>query len=226
MKPEPTIQILPSLLAADPGRLEEACRRAAEAGVDGLHLDIMDGRFVRNISMGPDVVSMARRAVRLPLSVHLMVAEPEYYADRFAEAGADTVLIHVEARCDARRVLRGLRSRGVRAGITLNPETPAEAAFDLLDEADEILCMTVHPGFGGQAFIPTVLPKIAALRARAPGLDLSVDGGLNDRTSALAVARGANVFLVGSWLFQGGDLPARVRQLRERIAAAAPRSAA
>lgn len=213
----PRIQIFPSLLAADMGRLEEACIRAEAAGVDGLHVDIMDGHFVRNLSMGPDVVRMARRVGKLPLSVHLMVTNPDVFAGPFIEAGADTVLIHIEAPCEPLPVLKSIRQAGARAGITLNPETPAEAVFDVLGEVDEVLCMSVHPGFGGQAFIPQVLPKIAALRRRAPEVDISVDGGLTEDTIAESAARGANIFLVGTTLFEAEDMGQLVGDLRERL---------
>ncbi|MFH0953654.1 MAG: ribulose-phosphate 3-epimerase [Verrucomicrobiota bacterium] len=215
----PRIQIFPSLLAADMGRLEEACMRAEAAGVDGLHVDVMDGHFVRNLSMGPEVVRMARRCVKVPLSVHLMVARPDVYAEPFLEAGADTVLIHVEAPCEPRPVLKSIRRWGARAGIVLNPETPAESVFDLLGEVDEVLCMTVHPGFGGQAFIPEVLPKIAALRRRMPELDISADGGLNDETVLDAAVQGANIFHIGTALFDADDMGLSIGRMRERIGA-------
>lgn len=209
------VKILPSLLAADFGHLEDACLAAEKAGSDGLHVDIMDGHFVRNLSMGPDVVRMARRCTKLHLSVHLMVTRPDYYAGPFMEAGADTVLIHIEAQCDPAPILKAIRGQGRRAGITLNPETPAESVFGLLDQVDEVLCMTVHPGFGGQGFIREVLPKIAELRRRAPRLDISVDGGLNGSTSVEAAAQGANVFLVGTTLFDARDMAAAIRAIRE-----------
>lgn len=209
------IKVLPSLLAADMGRLEEACRRSDEAGADGLHVDIMDGHFVRNLSMGPDVVRMARRASKRHLSVHLMVTHPQHFVGPFMDAGADTVLIHIEAQCDAAEVLKAIRARGVRAGITLNPETPAEAVFGVLDDVDEVLCMSVHPGFGGQGFIAEVLPKIAAIRTRAPQVDISVDGGINADTGRQCAARGANIFLAGTYLFRAPDMGAEVAALRK-----------
>jgi len=218
------IQVMPSLLAADMGRLAEACRRAAEAGADGLHVDIMDGHFVPNLSMGPDVVRMARRECRLHLSVHLMVTRPDIYAPVFAEAGADTVLIHVEAACAPGPVLDDLRRRGKRAGLTLNPETPAAALEPWLDRIHEALCTTVHPGFGGQAFIATVLPKIAAIRKLAPNLDISVDGGIDTATAERAAGQGANILLAGTALYRCPDMGAEVTRMRQRAAAALARS--
>jgi ribulose-phosphate 3-epimerase len=214
------VKILPSLLAADFGHLEAAARRAEAAGGDALHLDIMDGHFVPNLSMGPDVVRMARSAVGIPLSVHLMLSNPERHIDRFAAAGAGILLIHIEiAGADAvRAMLSRIRSLGVRPGITLNPATPAEAVFPVLDAADEALCMTVNPGYGGQAFMPEVLPKIRALRRKARelrrALDISVDGGIDTDTAQAAAAAGANVFVAGTSLFQAADMAAAVREMR------------
>jgi ribulose-phosphate 3-epimerase len=220
----PRIAILPSLLAADFGRLGEECRRAEAAGADALHLDVMDGRFVGNISFGPDVVRLARRSTRRPLSVHLMIERPDEYARVFAEAGADLLLIHVEAPCDVRATLRDIRGLGVRAGIVLNPETPAAFARPYIEERgiDEILCMSVHPGFGGQAFLEEVVPKIAELRRAGPELDLSVDGGIDARAAARCAAAGANAFIAGTTLFGAPDMAAAVAALRAAAAGAAP----
>ncbi len=216
----PEIQILPSLLAADIGCLRDACDHAEAAGADALHLDIMDGHFVPNLSMGPAVVRMARAAVKIPLSVHLMVTRPDLLAGPFLDAGADTLLIHAEADCDPVPVLRAVRERGRRAGITLNPETPAKAAMPFLNEMDEILFMTVHPGFGGQQFIADALPKIAELRRAAPDMDFSVDGGINGETAELAAAHGINILIAGTFLFGAADMTAEIAAMRERAKAA------
>ncbi len=223
--PSPPLQILPSLLAADFGRLAEECRRAEGAGADALHLDVMDGHFVRNISFGPAITRVVRDAVRIPLHVHLMVARPDWHLRAFAEAGADTLLIHVEAPCDVAATLRDIRGLGMRPGVTLNPETPAEAAFPFVDApglADEVLCMTVHPGFGGQAFLPHVLPKIAALRRRRAGLPISVDGGIGPDNVAACAAHGATIFIAGTTLFRAPDLAGAMAALRALAAAERP----
>ena len=215
-KVKPEIQILPSLLAANVGRLEEACLRAENSGADGLHLDIMDGHFVPNLSMGPEVSRMARRVIKIPLSTHLMVTRPDLFVGPFIEAGANTLLIHVESQSDILKTLKAIKEKGVRAGITLNPETPAEAAFPFLNEVDEILFMTVHPGFGGQKFIPNVLPKIAEIRSRAPELDLSIDGGINHETAEQAAAHGINIFIAGTFLYDAGNMAAEIETMRQR----------
>jgi ribulose-phosphate 3-epimerase len=217
---KPKIQILPSLLAANVGRLEEACLRAEKEGADGLHLDIMDGHFVPNLSMGPEVSRMARRTIKIPLSTHLMVTRPDLFVEPFIKAGADTLLIHVEAESDILKTLKSIREKGVRPGITLNPATPAEAAFPFLKEVDEVLFMTVHPGFGGQKFISNVLPKISEIRRRAPALDLSVDGGINHETAEQASAHGINIFIAGTFLYDAANMAAEIETMRQRANAA------
>jgi ribulose-phosphate 3-epimerase len=216
----PKIFIMPSILAADMGRLADECRRAEAAGAEALHVDIMDGHFVPNLSMGPDVVKMARKAVKLPLDTHLMVTQPQHLTGAFIKAGANPLLIHVEAQCDVRAVLHDIRAHKVRAGLTLNPETPVEAVFPFLADVDEVLFMSVHPGFGGQSFIPQVLPKVAELRRRAPELDISIDGGINRATTIAAAEHGVNMFVAGTYLFSAADMPAEIAHMRSAINAA------
>ena len=211
------IQILPSLLAADFGRLADEIRRAEASGAEALHLDVMDAHFVPNLSFGPDVVALAKRtAPGFYRNVHLMMSRPDLYLEPFAKAGAQTIQVHVEADCDLRAELRRIRALGLRNAIVLNPETPVERLAPYLGEIDEALVMTVHPGYGGQSFIPDCLPKVAWLRAAAPDLDIMVDGGVNAETAVLAAKAGANMFVAGSYLFRQADMKAAVADLRKR----------
>jgi len=209
--------ILPSLLAADMGHLADEARRAQDAGADALHLDIMDGHFVPNISMGPAVVEMARRVVSIPLNVHLMLSRPDLYLKAFIEAGADTVLIHIEAECDVVQALHRIRELGAAPGITLNPETSPRMVFPVLEWVDEVLCMTVHPGYG---FMSEVLPTVRALREQAnqlgcSALTMMVDGGINIETAAACAREGANAFVAGTFLFGSTDMPAEILRMRQ-----------
>jgi len=226
----PKIFIMPSLLAGDFGNLEASAKKAEAAGADALHLDIMDGSFVPNISMGPDVVRMARRVLRIPLNVHLMMVRPDLHVQTFIEAGADTLLIQIESACDISGTLRRIGELGVSAGIVLNPETPYEAILPYLDEVDEVLCMTVHPGFGGQSFMPEVLPKISALRKSIAELcqkrggreiiNIAVDGGIDLKTVVSVAEAGANSIVAGSSLYKAKDMAADLRLMREKAKAA------
>lgn len=214
------IQILPSLLAADFGRLADEIVRAEKSGADALHLDIMDAHFVPNLSFGPDVVALSRRvAPSFYRHVHLMMKRPDLYIEPFVRAGAQTLQIHVEADCDVHEELARIRALGVRAALVLNPETPVEAVFPYMKELDEILVMTVHPGYGGQTFIEECLPKISSIRRRAEqigrdGLDIMVDGGITDKTALQAASAGANQFVAGSYLFKQPDMAAAVAAMR------------
>ncbi len=214
------IQILPSLLAADNGCLAAEARRAEQAGGDALHIDIMDGHFVPNLSFGPDVVRMARNVVKIPLNVHLMLTRPQDYVDRFVEAGADAISIHVEADCDVSATLEAIRAHGIEAAVTVKPATPAEAVRPYLDQVSYVLVMTVEPGYGGQAFMADMMPKVADIRA-VGGSDfgIMVDGGVNAETAAVCAAAGANMLVAGNSLFTAPDMQVGVAEMR-RVAAA------
>jgi ribulose-phosphate 3-epimerase len=208
-----------SILNADFSRLGEEVERAAAGGVDSIHFDVMDGHFVDNITMGPVVVEAMRPRMTLPFHTHLMISNPLAYAERFAQAGSDLIVFHVEADDDPRAVIAEIESSGRRPGIALNPETPASAVLPWLDRVDLLLVMTVHPGWGGQAFISDVLPKMRALRDEIDrrGLDLpiGVDGGVNLGTIGEAYDAGGEVLVVGSALYStDGDLGPTVAALR------------
>lgn len=210
------IEILPSLLAADFGELASEIRRAEASGAEALHLDIMDPHFVPNLSFGPDVVALSRKnAPNFYRNVHLMMSRPDLYLEKFAAAGAQTLQVHIEADCDLHAELRRIRSMGLKAALALNPETNVEVLTPYLDEADEFLVMTVHPGYGGQKFIADCVPKIAWLRARRPEVDIMVDGGINAETLLLAAKAGANQFVAGSYLFKQSDMRTAVEALRK-----------
>jgi ribulose-phosphate 3-epimerase len=218
------IKLAPSILAAHFERLGEEVRAVEEAGADMLHVDVMDGHFVPNISMGPLVVEALRRTTRLPLDVHLMIEDPIRYADAFIDAGAHHITFHVEVVSDPRALARRLRGRGVGAGLTLNPETPVDKVLDFVGDFDMILIMSVHPGFGGQAFIPETLEKAKRIRevekARAGGatpIDLEIDGGIDLGTAALARKAGCNVFVAGNAIFRKPDPGEALRALRASL---------
>lgn len=200
-----TIHLAPSILAADFTRLGEQIEAAEQAGVTWIHVDVMDGRFVPNITMGPLVVAAARRVTSLPLDVHLMIVEPERYIEAFAQAGANHITVHIEASPNLHRTLQTIKSVGCKAGVALNPHTPAFMLEDVMHMLDIVNVMTVNPGFGGQSFLPETMSKIARIRAmigdRGQTTDLVVDGGINVETAMAATQSGANVLVVGSAVF-------------------------
>lgn len=213
-------EILPSLLAADFGRLADEILRAEASGADALHLDIMDPHFVPNLSFGPDVVALSRKvSPGFYRNVHLMMSRPDLYLEKFVEAGAQTLQIHVEADCDLHTELRRIGELGAKRAIVLNPETPVERIVPYLGETDEVLVMTVHPGYGGQKFIADCLSKVTFLRKLKPDLDIMIDGGGNAETIPLAAKAGANQFVAGSYLFKQADMKKAVDDLRESLAA-------
>jgi ribulose-phosphate 3-epimerase len=213
-------QISASILNADFSRLGEEVRRAADGGVDSIHLDVMDGHFVDNLTMGPVVVEAVRPHTSLPFHSHLMISNPLAYAERFADAGSDLIVFHVEAGDDPSSVIAAIERAGKRPGIALNPETAAEAVHPFLDRVDLLLVMTVHPGWGGQSFIAEVLPKLRALRdevdRRGLALEIGVDGGVNLETIGRAHAAGGEILVAGSALYAtDDDLAPTVADLRD-----------
>lgn len=191
----------PSLLSADFTRLGEQITTLEHAGVDWLHVDVMDGHFAPNISMGPLVVEACRRVSSLPVDVHLMVENPERYIEAFAKAGANLITIHIETGYHPYRTLQGIRALGCRPGIALNPGTPAAAITELLPLVDMVLVLGTNPGFSGQSFLPQMLSKITAIRDENPGMLIQVDGGMNTETLPAAFQAGANVFVAGNAIF-------------------------
>ncbi len=212
------VRIAPSILSADFGRLADEVAAVESAGADWIHIDVMDGRFVPNITLGPAVVKAIRAATNLPLDVHLMVADPDRYLDDFARAGADVLSVHAEACIHLHRTLQHIRHLGKRAGVVLNPATSEEAIRYVIDSIDLVLVMSVNPGFGGQSFIPSVLPKVRAIRqmieAAAFPIDLEIDGGVTPETALPAAAHGARVLVAGTAVFAQSSYAAAIGALR------------
>lgn len=216
---ERTIKIAPSILSADFSRLGEEVRAVEAAGADLIHVDVMDGHFVPNITIGPLVVEAIKPVTSLPLDCHLMIENPDRYIPQFVKAGADIISVHVEATAHLHRTLQLIRSLGAKASVALNPHTPLVMIENVLQDLDMVLLMTVNPGFGGQSFIPNVLGKIGALRQMLDAQDLhhveiEVDGGVNAATSKLVREAGANVLVAGSAVYNTSDYRAAISSIR------------
>jgi ribulose-phosphate 3-epimerase len=212
------IKIAPSILSANFASLGEEIRDVEQGGADYIHVDVMDGHFVPNITIGPLVVEAIRPVTKLPLDVHLMIEQPDRYIPAFAKAGADYLSVHVEACPHLHRTIHLIKEHGVKAGVVLNPHTPVEMIQHIIADVDLVLLMTVNPGFGGQKFIPSVLPKIRQvaefIKERNLSVEIEVDGGINAETARLCVEAGANVLVAGSAIYNERDRAAAIRALR------------
>ena len=218
-----TIKLAPSILAADFARLGELVAEAETAGADRIHVDVMDGHFVPNLSMGTLIVQSLRRVTRLPLETHLMISDPDFFLEEFVEAGSDSFLVHWEGNDNLNRTVLRIKELGERAGVVINPATPACVLEEILPEVDQVLVMTVNPGFGHQHFLESTLPKIRRVCRMVddlkPGCEVEVDGGVDVKTAVLAAAAGANVFVAGSSVFGNSKgVTAAMADLRDSIA--------
>jgi ribulose-phosphate 3-epimerase len=212
------IKIAPSILSADFSALGEEIRRVERAGADLIHIDVMDGHFVPNLTFGPPVIAAVRAVTKLPFDVHLMIDNPQEMLESFIDAGADIVTVHAETAPHLHRLLQAIRQRGLKAGVSLNPSTPLAAVEEVLDAVDMVLVMSVNPGFGGQKFIPATVDKISRLRAmiteRKLAVDIEVDGGIVPATACQVVAAGANILVAGSAVYGAADMAAAIREIR------------
>ncbi len=218
------IQISPSILSADYGNLETELRRITDAGADMVHIDVMDGHFVPNITLGAPIVKCIRRATDLPFDVHLMISDPKKYIPDFLAAGADSITFHAESDSDISETIDLILRAGKKAALSVKPATPIETVFPYLDRLSMVLVMTVEPGFGGQSFMENMMPKIRTLRAecarRGKALDIQVDGGIGEKTIGIAAAAGANVFVSGNALFSSEDIPKTIERFKALAAKA------
>lgn len=212
------IKIAPSILSADFAKLGEEIKDVERGGADYIHVDVMDGHFVPNITIGPLIVEAIRPVTKLPLDVHLMIENPDLYIESFANAGADYITVHVEACRHLHRTIGLIKSLGVKAGVVLNPATPVNTIQHVIKDIDMVLLMSVNPGFGGQSFIPEVLPKIREVKAMAeqynPTLEIEIDGGVNEETAKLCIEAGANVLVAGSAIYNKSDRKAAIDAIR------------
>ncbi len=215
----PPVRIAPSILSADHGRLAAEVQAAEAAGADWIHLDVMDGHFVPNLTFGPPVIKSLRKSTRLPFDVHLMIERPELSLSQYVDAGADLITVHAEATVHLHRTLGAIKHSGVRAGVSLNPATPLSAIAYVLELVDLVLVMSVNPGFGGQKFIPAVVPKIEVLRATALArqidMHIAVDGGVDATVAPDLRGAGADVFVAGSAIFHSVDYAASIHDIRQ-----------
>lgn len=220
-KDKTAVKIAPSLLSADFLNLERELKDTEEAGADLIHVDIMDGHFVPNITIGPFVVEFMRKATSLPLDVHLMIESPERYVEDFVSAGADYLTVHIEASTHLHRTVNRIKQLGVKAGVCLNPSTPVASLESILEEADMVLLMSVNPGFGGQQFIPHVMEKIKALRGmikkRALRSVIEVDGGVGPKNARSLVKAGADILVMGSAFYGSGNYKKLIRTVRKEV---------
>jgi ribulose-phosphate 3-epimerase len=212
------VKIAPSILSADFSKLGEEIIAVEKGGADYIHVDVMDGHFVPNITIGPLIVEAIRPITKLPLDVHLMIENPDQYIEAFAKAGADFITVHVEACRHLHRTIQNIKSFGIKAGVVLNPATPVESIQHIIGDIDMVLLMSVNPGFGGQKFIPEVLPKIRKVKemAEQKGLDIEIeiDGGVNSETAKLCMEAGANVLVAGSAIYNEEDYAMAISQIR------------
>lgn len=216
------MKISPSILSADFANLERDIRIVEEGGADYIHVDVMDGHFVPNITLGPNIVSAIRPVTKLPLDCHLMIENPEKYIEDFAKAGADIITVHVESTPHIHRAIQMIKNAGVKAGVVLNPGTPVTAVEYVLSECDMVLVMTVNPGFGGQSFIPETLKKIEKLKqlkeANRYHYEIEVDGGIVPETATQCKQAGADVFVAGSYVYNAEDPQKQIQHLKEALA--------
>ena len=215
------MKVAPSLLSCNFAKMGEEVQKEDKAGADWIHLDVMDGHFVPNLTIGPAIVSAVRPYTKLPFDVHLMIDYPLDYIDSFADAGADIITFHIESKSDTAQTIEKIKSRGIKPGLVIKPKTPAEAVYEYLDKVYVILVMTVEPGFGGQSFMWDMLPKVTAIKEECAkrGLEVlvEVDGGISEKTAGAAAGAGVDVCVSGTGIFKSKDMPATISAIRKGI---------